>query len=149
MTKYFNLKHVVQDPVDTEQEKRSSDSHDIERSYGDDNLENDEDVGDLCEANICKIKTLKVKRIEWINCQTCSVWLHFSHFFCCDLEKPQKNSTLTLVVNFKLCLFSRIFFLFLDFFLRTFTNHWATGEGRGYFFNSSLPLPPASQAFRH
>ena len=64
MTKYFELKHVVQDVVDTEQEKRSSDSDDIERSYGDDNLENDEDVGDLCEANVCKIKTLKVKRIE-------------------------------------------------------------------------------------
>ena len=50
MTKYFKLKHVVKDAVDTEKEKRSSDSDDIERSYGDDNLENDEDVGDLCEA---------------------------------------------------------------------------------------------------
>ena len=58
-------KHVVQDTVDTEQERRSSDSDDIESSYGDDNLENDEGVADLCEANICKIKTSKVKGIEY------------------------------------------------------------------------------------
>ena len=35
------------------------------------------------------------------------------------------------------------FFFFLGFLLQTFTNHRAAEEGGGYFFNSSLPLPPA------
>ena len=30
-----------------------------------------------------------------------------------------------------------------------FTNHRTAEEGGGYFFNSSLPLPPASQTLRH
>ena len=29
------------------------------------------------------------------------------------------------------------------------TNDRTAGEGRGHFFNSSLPLPPASQTLRH
>ena len=33
--------------------------------------------------------------------------------------------------------------------LRTFTNHRTTGEGGGHFFNSSLPLSPASQTLNH
>ena len=32
---------------------------------------------------------------------------------------------------------------------RTFTNHRTAGEGGGNFFNSSLPVPPASQTLRH
>ena len=42
-----------------------------------------------------------------------------------------------------------LFFFYLGFLSRTFTNHRTTGEGGGHFFNSSLPLPPASQTFRH
>ena len=38
-----------------------------------------------------------------------------------------------------------IFFFYLGFLSRAFTNHRTTREGGGYFFNSSLPLPPASQ----
>ena len=38
-----------------------------------------------------------------------------------------------------------VFFFYLDFLLRTFMIHRTTGEGVGYLFNSSLPLPPASQ----
>ena len=64
LTKYFKSKHAVQDIVDTEQETRSSDSEDIKSSYEDDTLEIDEDVGDLCWANICKIKTSKVNGTE-------------------------------------------------------------------------------------
>ena len=30
-----------------------------------------------------------------------------------------------------------------------FTIHRTVGQGGGYFFNSSLPLPPASQTLRH
>ena len=32
---------------------------------------------------------------------------------------------------------------------RTFTNHRTAGEWGEHFFNSSLPLPPASQTLRH
>ena len=35
-----------------------------------------------------------------------------------------------------------IFFFYLGFLSRTFTNHRTAGEGGGHFFNSSLPLPP-------
>ena len=42
------------------------------------------------------------------------------------------------------------FFFFLSgFSLRTFTNHRTAGEGEGYFFNSLLPLLPASQTLRN
>ena len=41
------------------------------------------------------------------------------------------------------------FFFYLGFLSRTFTNHRTAGEEGGNFFNSSLPLPPASQALRH
>ena len=32
---------------------------------------------------------------------------------------------------------------------RIFANHRTAGEGGGHFFNSSVPLPPASPALRH
>ena len=41
------------------------------------------------------------------------------------------------------------FFFYLCFLLRTFTNHRIAEEDGGHFFNSSLPLPPASQTLRH
>ena len=41
------------------------------------------------------------------------------------------------------------FFFYVGFLSRTFTNHRTAGEGGGYFINSSLPLPPASQTLRH
>ena len=41
------------------------------------------------------------------------------------------------------------FFFYLGFLSRTFTIHGTAGEGGGYLFNSSLPLPPASQTIRH
>ena len=47
-----------------------------------------------------------------------------------------------LVKNLKL-------FFWGGFLSRTFTNHRTTGEGEGYFINSSLPLPPTSQTLRH
>ena len=42
-----------------------------------------------------------------------------------------------------------VFFFFfslsgLGFLSQPFTNHSTAGEGGGHFFNSSLPLPPAS-----
>ena len=41
------------------------------------------------------------------------------------------------------------FFFYLGFLSRTFTIHRTEGEGGGYFFKSSLPIPPASQTLRH
>ena len=40
------------------------------------------------------------------------------------------------------------FFCYLGFLLQPFTNHRTAGEGGRHFFNSSLLLPPASQALR-
>ena len=40
-------------------------------------------------------------------------------------------------------------FFYLGFVSRKFTNHRIAGKGGGHFFNSSLPLPPASQTLRH
>ena len=45
--------------------------------------------------------------------------------------------------------FSFFFFFYLGFLSRTFTIHGTAGEGGGYLFNSSLPLPPASQTLGH
>ena len=42
-----------------------------------------------------------------------------------------------------------IYFFYLGFLSRTFTIHETAGEGGGYLFNSSLPLPLASRALRH
>ena len=42
--------------------------------------------------------------------------------------------------------FFGFYFCFLS---QTFTNHRIAEEGAGYFFNSSLPLPAASQTLRH
>ena len=38
---------------------------------------------------------------------------------------------------------------YLGFVSGTFTNHRTAGEEGGHSFNSSLPLPPASQTLRH
>ena len=44
----------------------------------------------------------------------------------------------------------RISFFYLGFLSQiTFTNHRTAGEGGGHFFNSSLPLPSASQTLKH
>ena len=56
------------------------------------------------------------------------------------------SSYIGLLSNF------RNFFFFLSvffFFPRKFTNQRTAGEGGGHFFNSSLPLSPASQTLRH
>ena len=41
------------------------------------------------------------------------------------------------------------FFFYLGFLSQTFTIRRKAGEWGGYFFNSPLPLPPASQTLRH
>ena len=54
-----------------------------------------------------------------------------------------------IIVSIRSDIFPYIFFFYLGFLSRTFTIHGTAGEGGGYLFNSSLPLPPASQALRH
>ena len=51
--------------------------------------------------------------------------------------------------NFRVSMSRNSFFFFYHGFLsRTFAIHGTAGEGRGYLFNPSLPLPPASQILR-
>ena len=64
------------------------------------------------------------------------------------------NSYIWVVWRTSKCLYStykkNIYIFFnLGFLSRLFTNHRTAGEEARYFFNSSLPLPPASQTFRH
>ena len=42
-----------------------------------------------------------------------------------------------------------IYFLYLGFLSKIFTNHRPAREGTGHFFNSSVPLPTTSQTLRH
>ena len=53
-----------------------------------------------------------------------------------------------IYVLFIIYIYINIFYILYTF-SRTFTNHRTAGEGGGHFFNSSLPLPPASQTLRH
>ena len=41
------------------------------------------------------------------------------------------------------------FFFYMGFLSRPCTSHRTAGEEGGHFYNSSLPLPPALQRFRH
>ena len=63
---------------------------------------------------------------------------------------PLKISSSLFYVNVpKLDPWEQTIFFYLGFLSRTFTIHGTAGEGEGYLFNSSLPLPPASQILRH
>ena len=52
-------------------------------------------------------------------------------------------------INQPCSFFLFFFFFYLGCLSRTFSNHRTAGEGGGLFFNSSLPLPPASRTLRH
>ena len=66
-------------------------------------------------------------------------------------KKQQQNKQFfkVLLYRFPEKKLLHVFFFYPDFLIRTFRNHWIAGEGGGHFFNSSLPLPPASQTLRH
>ena len=65
---------------------------------------------------------------------------------CTKIQPSQKH----FWEKFKITDWKLLFFFFyLGFLLRTFTNHRTAEEGGGHFFNSSLPLPTASQTLRH
>ena len=67
-----------------------------------------------------------------------------------DMRKAGIFSNIFRIID-DLCSFSddELFFSIWVFFSRTFKNHRATRDGEGHFFNSSLHLPPTSQALRH
>ena len=62
-----------------------------------------------------------------------------------------ENTCIGTIHIYQMLILMRVFFFFfyLGFLSRTFTIHRTAGEGGGYFFNSSLPLRPASQTLRH
>ena len=65
---------------------------------------------------------------------------------------PPSIGRVTLIQEF-LNTYQRYIYIYIFFYLgflpRPFTNHRTAREGGGYSFNSSLPLPPASQTLRH
>ena len=66
------------------------------------------------------------------------------------LEMLDRSFKLKIMLNNTAALFLFIYlFFYLAFLSQTFTNHRTAAEGGGHFFNSSLPLPPASQTRRH
>ena len=71
----------------------------------------------------------------------------------CLIQSPlkmMKNAFyFILKALFVLKIFKFFFFFYLGFLSRTFTIHRTVGERGGYLFNSSLPVPPASQTLRH
>ena len=56
------------------------------------------------------------------------------------------NSTVKVANSYKHLEFFFSIWVFLS---RPFANHKTAGEGGEHFLDSSLPLPPASQALRH
>ena len=62
------------------------------------------------------------------------------------------TKTLKMIIDvqvfFCFCCFL-FFFFYMAFLSQTFMMYRTAGEGGGYLFNSSLPLPPTSQTLRH
>ena len=61
-------------------------------------------------------------------------------------HSKKKPYDLITVVDDCYCL---VFFFYQGFLSQPFTNHKTAGEGGGHLFNSSVPLPLASQILRH
>ena len=59
------------------------------------------------------------------------------------------QAVLVLTLEATLTLAEIYIFFYQAFLSSTFANHRTAGERGGDFFNSSLPLPPASQILRH
>ena len=67
-------------------------------------------------------------------------------------QVKQKQLSFSSIEIFQLsfsCLNSQSLFFYPGFLSWTFTIHRTAGEGGGYFFKSSLPLPRASQTLTH
>ena len=75
-----------------------------------------------------------------------SQFWHQTNVKSCHLYSAEKAKG-----SFKLALEKKVecfFFFYLGFLSRTFTIHRTAGEGGGYLFNSSLPLPPTSETLK-
>ena len=68
-----------------------------------------------------------------------------------NLHAASQQTVVFMAIDSPKVLEQFVFFVFfyLGFLLRKCTNHRTAEEGGGHFFNSSLPLPPASQTLRH
>ena len=90
-----------------------------------------------CQSHINFSSSTWRRRSEWLNS-----YFRISCFFLLSFTTLHrgKYSNLTLF-SYPIFFF---FFFYLGFLSRTFTNHRTAGEGGGHFFNSSLPLSPAS-----
>ena len=90
-----------------------------------------------------RVTNWKVRNTSKSLCQKYSLIIRI---YLVNVNKPSVSSSRFL--NGKLRQF--IFFVFyLGFLLQPFTNYRTVGEEGGHSFNSSWPLPPASQALRH
>ena len=69
--------------------------------------------------------------------------------FCHSTHDYVKSHNIYIKGNLNNIIEEQSFFFYLGFLSRTFMNHKTAGEGGGHFFNSSLPLPTASQTLRH
>ena len=70
-----------------------------------------------------------------------SVVLVKVHISIKQINADHLNTLIEIFVPMKIT----VFFFYLRFLSRTFKNHRTAGEGGGHFFDSSPPLPPASQ----
>ena len=71
---------------------------------------------------------------------------HPRKFKSCMRRIFQSVSNYPIVCTFTATSYQQIYYFFvhLGFLSRSFTNHRSAGEGGGHFFNSLVPLPPAS-----
>ena len=82
--------------------------------------------------------------------------IFFNHLLKCTNPTILQDAMLQaliiwLYLSYIICVvfIHHIIFFYLGFLSRTFTNYRTAGEEGGYFFNSSLPLTPASKTLRH
>ena len=74
--------------------------------------------------------------------------INFKEFSVSSIDYHGWISSFSIRLPRFVCFFV-FFFCCLSFLSRTFTNHKAAGERRGYLFNFSLPLLLASQTLIH
>ena len=91
--------------------------------------------------SFCRHVLLKFERNPYMHCAT-TIYPFKERIFMFHL-----SSCFCIALFYQIqC---RFFFFYLSFLSQPFTNHRTAGKGGGHFFNSSLPLPPASQTFRY
>ena len=101
------------------------------------------------------IQTLKIKIYKYMTSISKNVYIDQLHDTVNEYNNTYNRTMKMKSVDVKdnILIFKKKFFFFFFFYLgflsRTFTIHGTAGEGGGYLFNSSLPLPPASQTLRH